>query len=146
MSDVLIGTDGSEDAGRALDVAIELARQTGDRLLIVAVWQVPPGEFGVPYGGYVSADVWEQYRKHGEDSLARAREKAEAAGVSVETTLLEGSPAAELCAFAKERGVRMIVVGTHGWGRVMGALFGSVSSAVLHKANCPVLVVPPPRD
>jgi len=146
VSEILIGTDGSEDAERALDVAIELARQTGDRLLIVAVWQIPAGEFGIPYAGYVSPDVWDEYRKHGEDSLARARAKAERAGVAAETTLLEGSPAGELCALAKERGVRLIVVGTHGWGRVMGALFGSVSTAVLHKAPCPVLVVPPPRD
>ena len=35
----------------------------------------------------------------------------------------------------------MIVLGAHGWGTVKRILFGSVSTAVLHHASCPVLIV-----
>jgi nucleotide-binding universal stress UspA family protein len=37
----------------------------------------------------------------------------------------------------------MIVIGTHGHGPAMGALLGSVSNGLLHKAKVPVVVVPP---
>ncbi|HEY5099822.1 MAG TPA: universal stress protein, partial [Gaiellaceae bacterium] len=40
-----------------------------------------------------------------------------------------------------ERGVRLIVVGAHGWGRVGRVIHGSVSEYVLHHADAPVLVV-----
>jgi nucleotide-binding universal stress UspA family protein len=146
MTEILIATDGSEDAMRALDAAIELAAATGDSLVAVAVWQIPPGEFGIPYGGYVGPDVWDAYRAHADTAVQQAAERARAAGVETDPVVLEGAPAPAIVDFAKERRVRMIVVGTHGWGSVKGALFGSVSRGVLHRATCPVVVVPPPRE
>ena len=40
------------------------------------------------------------------------------------------------------RKARIIVVGAHGWGAMRSGLHGSVSTAVVHLARCPVLVVP----
>jgi nucleotide-binding universal stress UspA family protein len=54
----------------------------------------------------------------------------------------QGDACDEICAAAEEAGAGMIVLGAHGWGAVRRMLFGSVSSAVLHHASCPVLVVP----
>ncbi len=62
--------------------------------------------------------------------------------VEVEEQLVRG-PAVQALVTASER-ASLLVVGTHGHGPAMGALLGSVSHGVLHKAKVPVVVVPPP--
>ena len=49
-----------------------------------------------------------------------------------------------LASIATEFNAQLIVVGTRGQGRLVGALLGSVAQGLLHSAACPVLVVPPP--
>ena len=61
--------------------------------------------------------------------------------VEVEERLVR-SPAVQALVTASDRAA-MIVVGTHGHGPAMGALLGSVSNGLLHKAKVPVVVVPP---
>ena len=55
--------------------------------------------------------------------------------------MLRGFPVDEICLAAEKYDPRFLVVGSHGWGAVKRALFGSVSTGVLHHAKCPVLVV-----
>jgi nucleotide-binding universal stress UspA family protein len=52
-----------------------------------------------------------------------------------------GSPAAEIVKYARESGVDLIVMGTHGRGFVAHALLGSVAEKVVRTAPCPVLTV-----
>jgi len=52
-----------------------------------------------------------------------------------------GIPVDEICLAAETYTPRFLVVGSHGWGVVKRAVFGSVSTGVLHRAKCPVLVV-----
>jgi nucleotide-binding universal stress UspA family protein len=65
--------------------------------------------------------------------------------VKAETVRRHGSAVGEICAVARERKPRLIVVGSHGWGAIGGALFGSVANGLLHAAPCPILVVPEPK-
>jgi nucleotide-binding universal stress UspA family protein len=60
---------------------------------------------------------------------------------NLERRILEGRPAAELCALAEELGARAIVMGSRGRGGVRRALLGSVSDHVVRNAPCPVVVV-----
>ena len=143
MAEILVATDGSEGAARALAVAIELAREIRDRIVVVAVWQIPTVDFG--FGGYIAAEVFDELRANAEETVARAADEARRAGVEAETVVLEGAPAMEICRLARERGSRLIVVGSHGWSAVMRLMMGSVSSGVVHHAPCPVLVVPSER-
>jgi nucleotide-binding universal stress UspA family protein len=55
--------------------------------------------------------------------------------------VLRGFPVEEICLAAEKYDPRFLVVGSHGWGAVKRALFGSVSTGVQHHAKCPVLVV-----
>jgi nucleotide-binding universal stress UspA family protein len=52
-----------------------------------------------------------------------------------------GSTAETLVAYGEERGVDLIVVGSHGHGALAGTLLGRVSRSVVHKSTRPVLVV-----
>ena len=62
----------------------------------------------------------------------------------MEFQILEGNAADRVVQFARDRNAPLIVVGSRGLGAVAGAVLGSVSTAIIHRADRPVLVVPTP--
>ena len=76
-----------------------------------------------------------------EETLAQVLAVADEAGVVCEAVHAAGSVPEEICRTAARRKARMIVIGAHGWGPLRRVLHGSVSTAVVHEARCPVLVV-----
>jgi nucleotide-binding universal stress UspA family protein len=138
---ILVATDGSQPANAATRFAFELAIATGDRILFVTAWQELRGDFGIPLH-HLMPELIEVERDRANDVLIAAAAVAEAAGVEAETLLRHGAAVDEICTVARARHPRMIVLGSHGWGSVARAIFGSVSTGVLHHAPCPVLVVP----
>lgn len=141
---ILVATDGSDPAKAAAEVAFELARASGDTLLFVTVWRELRGDFGLPYGTLIAPDAADIERNWAHQALAAAAAQAREAGLEAETVCRHGKPAREIVEVARERGVRLIVIGSHGFGPIEGTLFGSVSTGVLSRAPCPVLVVPTP--
>jgi nucleotide-binding universal stress UspA family protein len=140
MSRILLATDGSPSAQRATREAVELAAATGWPLTIATVWQLPAT--GLAYEPLLyTPEVEETVRGRAQQALDEAAAVAREAGVEPEQRLLEGLAADEICALAADRAATLVVVGSHGWGRMRRLLFGSVSGAVLHHAPCPVLVV-----
>ena len=140
MARILLATDGSPSAGQATDEAISLACATGWPLTIVTVWHVPMTGFA--YEPLVAVpEVADSVKERARRALAAAVDSAHAAGLEPEALLVEGLPADEICALARTQEATLVVVGSHGWGRVQRLLFGSVSGGVLHHAACPVLVV-----
>jgi nucleotide-binding universal stress UspA family protein len=145
MGTIVAATDGSRAAVAALDEAIALASETGDELAVITVWRALQGDFGLAYpSAALLNELLDAERQHAEDALATARERAVAAGVVANTTLVTGDPAEEICAHAARLGARLIAIGTHGYGAVVSLLVGSVSSSVIRRAPCPVLVVHTP--
>lgn len=141
MQPILLATDGSPNAADAGARAIELAGALGATLVIATVWQVsyePMGMFG-PVIPDLDSVGGEQAKEVVERAAALARE----AGVECETVVRRGYPAQELCSIADAEDAQLIVLGSHGWGAMRRAIFGSVSTSVLHHAGRPVLVVPP---
>jgi nucleotide-binding universal stress UspA family protein len=146
MSLIVVATDGSPAAGAALDEAIRLAQATGDTVAVLAVWRALQGDFGLPYpSAALLGELLDAEHAYAERMLAEARGRAIAAGVEVETVLQAGDPAERICAFAEEREARLIAIGTHGYRPALALLTGSVSTAVIRRAPCPVLVVREPE-
>jgi nucleotide-binding universal stress UspA family protein len=143
MKPVLLATDGSPTAEQAAASATELARLLETELVVVTVWNIPyPAvAFGspVPMNGELAKLSEEEARR----ANAQASTRAEEAGVETRSLVLRGSPVEEICLAAESTDAQLLVLGSHGWGVVRRALFGSVSTGVLHRAPCPVLVVPP---
>jgi len=145
---IVLATDGSPSAAEAILEAVELARTLDAPLVVVAV-DHPPLIAGA--GSYGYAELWAEVRavEHTriEDALEQACAVAEEAGVASEPVHASDKlPVSDqICRLALARAAQMIVVGAHGWGAVGRVLHGSVSSAVVHEARCPVLVVPSPR-
>lgn len=130
-------TDGSELADVALEHVRELAKIHSSRIVAVHANEVIPGRAG---NAPVLADEPDIHEK-----IAGQVEELRAAGFDAELEVCTGTePIATLverAAFGVDADV--IVVGTHGRGRVSAALMGSVAKGLCHTARRPVLVVPP---
>ena len=141
MKPILLATDGSPIAAEAGAKAIELAQALDAPLVIATVWQITyePIAFGF---APVVPDLDQVGHKQALVVVDEAAAAARAARLEVETVVRRGFPAQEICALADEEDARLIVLGSHGWGAMRRAIFGSVSTSVLHHARRPVLVVP----
>jgi nucleotide-binding universal stress UspA family protein len=140
---ILFATDGSPSAAEAQREALELARLTGAPLVAVSVAHVTLPAVGYSGYGYsnVVSELMEAEHKRVEKLLAELAEAADKAGVTCSTVTAEGVAAEEICRVASEHDAQLIVVGSHGWGAAKRLLSGSVSTALVHTAPCPVLVV-----
>lgn len=141
MKPIVLATDGSPSAAEATLQAVEFARVLDAPLVAVAVEHV-----NIPsYGYYGYAEILSEARKmestHVDQTLTQVKMVAAEAGVECDVVHGSGLVADAITTVARQRNARMIVIGAHGWGPVQRALHGSVSTAVMHDAPCPVLVV-----
>ena len=136
---IVIATDGSEGAEGAAVAGARLARRLGTMAVLVYV-RPSLGQLGDPY----YQEKLSEQMAHARVALGRAHGLVVQEGVDVEEEILEGSAADRVVEFARDRNASLIVVGSRGLGAVAGALLGSVSSAIIHRADRPVLVVPRP--
>lgn len=118
-STVLVGTDGSDTATRAVRRAAEVAAAAQARLLVAFV--------GDP--------------QRGPDVLARALAAVAGTVPPAETRLLTGDPADALLGLADVEQVDLVVVGNKGMAGAQRFLLGSVPNKISHRAQCDVLVV-----
>lgn len=141
MKPIVLATDGSPSAAEATLSAVELAKALGAPLVAVSVEHVLVPAYG--YFGYsdVVAELTKMERAHVRGTLEQTRTIAAEAGLACETVPCSGPVSDAICRTAREVDARLIVVGARGWGPIGRALHGSVSTAVLHEAHCPVLVV-----
>jgi nucleotide-binding universal stress UspA family protein len=142
---IVLATDGSPSAAEATLEAIALARALDAHLVVVSVDHPVSIGGGAFYGyGEIIAELRKAEHERTEEALSEACAAAKDAGVVCEPVhAADGAVAAdEICHVASSRGALMIVIGTHGWSPIKRVLHGSVSTAVVHEAHCPVLVVP----
>jgi nucleotide-binding universal stress UspA family protein len=132
---VVVGYDDSPPSRAALAYAARRA-SNGGRVIAVYAFQPAPDWLGTPH--YQRA--LDAYQAQGRE-LLRSLDEKDDLGAELATSLLEGPPARAIIAAADARDADEIVVGSRGFGRIRGVL-GSVSHAVLHEADRPVVVIP----
>ncbi len=134
----VVGVDGSEASVEALRQAQRLAAPVGAKVLATAYWDDPQ-----VYAGYVAMGI-DRFEERVEMVLNEALEKAfgEHLPPNVIPRVVRGHPRDSL--IDASRHADMIVVGRRGHGGFGGMLLGSVSSACVAHAHCPVLVVHTP--
>lgn len=135
---LVVGYDGSPCAHAAFDAAVDLALNTGDKL-IVAFGYEPPVGYGEEVGSHREA-----VRRHGEKVTAEAMARADELGVEAELALVPEQAVEALESLAEEHDARAIVVGSYGESPLRGAILGSTPHRLLHGATRPVIVVPVP--
>jgi nucleotide-binding universal stress UspA family protein len=143
MKTVMLATDGSPTAEKATATAIDLALELNTDLVIVSVWDIPYAPYSAMGFAPVSmnAEFAKLEEKEAAKAAAEAAARAEEAGVETRISVVRGFPVDAICEAADRFAPLFLVIGSHGWGVVKRALFGSVSTGVLHHAPCPVLVV-----
>lgn len=142
MRRIMVATDGSSGADRAVDVAAEIARALSGNLLIVSVADSQAFEEAqqlVRTEGSVG-DVVEALTTQ---TLKAAEARARHFGVSqIELRVGWGDVTRSLIDIAKDGPVDMIVVGRRGRGQLAGLLLGSVSQKLVSLAPCAIVVAP----
>lgn len=136
---ILFPTDFSEASTAAFQYAVEYARGSAGRLLIVHV-QEPTHPL---IGGEIA------YVPPMETDLARIKTMLQnivpaSPRLDYSHRLLQGDPASEIVNLAKAEHVDLIVLGTHGRTGLERLLLGSTAEQVLRRAPCPVLAVKKP--
>jgi nucleotide-binding universal stress UspA family protein len=145
---IVVGTDGSEGASKAVLAAAELAATQPEAVLHIVTVQKPLSPSALAAGEMAASApiaaerTWEEEIKEElETTLARAAETAaRACDTRIETHARFGSPAEVLCDVADHLGADLIVVGNRGMqgGR---RFLGSVPNTISHHAPCSVLIV-----
>ncbi len=167
---ILVPTDGSDHAGKAVDLASEIAGKYGAKLVLLYVmWRGPSLEelrasidmdqlsesardeldpARHPIAEHMSSAFMppvvskRTLEEIGKQVLARARRTAEAKGVRAPSlVLLNGDPARAIVGTAQKEKVDLIALGCRGLGSVEGLLAGSVSYKVNHTARRSCLIV-----
>ena len=144
FASIVVGTDGSETAQKAVAAAIDLAGPAGATLELVCAYEPIPAQPGRAAGApHVPADAqWAiNQREEVDATLAAAADAARTAGVEPRTYAREGDPADAILDVAEERGADLIVVGNKGLTGAKRFLLGSVPNKVSHHAPCSVLIV-----
>lgn len=129
---ILVAVDGSPDAAAALERAATLAR---DQNALITLLMVAPGPAGAPPvgEGLEPVDYYAKIMREATDSLPE--------DVGVRTRIEHGDPATTILELASSEDHDLIVMGSHGHGRIHRALLGSVSEGVLRKSAVPLMLM-----
>lgn len=144
-SRIIVAVDSSHASNHALDEAVKIAKASNATLRIIHVLDDLSISLAAnPYAGYYTGELIETMRRRGEKLLEQASAQATAAGVPVETILVDdlGLPVEErIIEAAREWCADLIVMGTHGRRGVKRAMLGSSAEGVLRTSPVPVLLV-----
>jgi nucleotide-binding universal stress UspA family protein len=137
---VLVPTDGSEAADRALARGIDLARAFDGSVHVLYV--VEP----LQTAEYDAGAIYDALRTEGERATEAAAERVREAGLPVETAVEVGVPHTTILEYADAHGADLVVMGTHGRTGLDRYLLGSVTEKVVRLSDVPVLTVRTARE
>lgn len=152
INHILVPTDGSEGALHAAELAGNLARSLDAKVTLLYVqdedlvlshaW----GAGNIPGGGPDGSNSVEQVRSSlekyvHENELAATAEALGKLSKATDAIVTWGHVSEEICRYATNHNVDLIVIGSHGRSGLKRAFLGSVSQAVANQATCPVTIV-----
>jgi nucleotide-binding universal stress UspA family protein len=139
---ILIPVDFSESSERSLSVGIFIAkRQNADVILLYVqenITSFQPVEVLLP-GISLPQDLYVLMTKRITDLALKISNET---GIKVTYKILIGQPFEQVCLFAGEQQVSLIVIGTHGTSGIRRFFMGSEAYRIVKMAPCPVLTIP----
>jgi nucleotide-binding universal stress UspA family protein len=139
---ILIPTDGSELAERAVTNGLSLAKSLGAKVTVIIVEESFSFlDLSAPGAFQEFAKLTEQVKKRAASVLNRVANAAKQASVSCDTIQVEDAqPHRAIIATATDRGCDLIVMASHGRSGLSALVLGSVTNKVLTHTKTPVLV------
>ena len=132
---ILVPIDGSKNSLKGLDQAISIARECHAKITGLYVIPFFPRNLGdalIPY--YLIPE------KEAKKFMNEAKKRAAKKGILFQSKIVRGSPTSEILDMSKKR-FDMLVIGSRGRGSAKEVFLGSVSNAIVHKSQIPVMVV-----
>ena len=139
---IIVPVDFSSCSREGLQYAIGLANEFGARIILLHA----------TYLGYIYSSegtaiydvpaLQKAARENAERKMRKLVQSVNFGGAKFETVFTEGSPVLDICAFAKDHDVDLIITSTHGLTGFQHVLIGSIAEHVVRHAACSVLVVP----
>jgi len=135
--EIVVGIGGDGSGFQAARTAARVAHLMGVPMVLVFGYEASP--LG-PRGGPLEDEI----AHVGQEAIAAIRDELQAArpGLAIEVEMVQDRPVEALIRVAEARQAEAIVVGHGGRGPLRGALLGSVTYEIVHRAPFPVLVVP----
>lgn len=139
---IVVGTDGSETAGRAVAKATALAGAVGAELIVVSAYS-SRGPGGVPSAGVTLDSGWVAAAHSVAETTAEdAAKAARDAGVAEVTALaVSGDPAEVLIKVTVDESADLLVVGSKGMQSTARFLLGPIANKVSRRVPCDLLIV-----
>lgn len=145
LKKLLVPTDFSEPSKKAFIYAVRLAQRNNSSVILFHVFESP--EFVRQLPEHFSSESNEEIRKlfdaarrQSEERLVTLSRDVQESDVKIEILQRLGTPYEEIVKVAKERGVDLIVIATHGYTGLKHFLLGSTAERVVNVSPCPVLV------
>jgi nucleotide-binding universal stress UspA family protein len=148
---ILVAFDKCPEGKYVFEVSLNLAKVSNASLMLLHILSKDSKDSHVHSAvssvGSTSESVdtsrqkWKQFGQDSLDFLKSHVQQAQAEGVKAEFMQMDGHPGKTICAFAKEWGADLIVVGRRGYSAAEEMFLGSVSSYVIHQSHCSVHVV-----
>ncbi len=143
---IVVGTDGSDSAQRAVDEAVRVAKALDAEIHLVSAFEPLRGARieGAPTA---AAKVWAPLPDaRVEATLSEAVAHVRLTGVPVSSHAVQKDPADALIEIAERTSARLIVVGNKGMHSARRFVLGNVPNKVSHQARCNVLIVATDRE
>ena len=135
---VTVAFDGSKNALRAMDKAIQIAKPADATITAVYVIGTPILKRGLYNITNIQRNVAKQ---KAEEILGRAQGRAKLSKAKFKSKIICGVPSTALTKFVEKEKSDILVVGARGLSGAKAVFLGSVSNHILHASKVPVLVV-----
>ena len=145
---VIVPLDGSKLAEEALPLGISLAQKAPSAGVVQLVQVIPSRDqtfnyITTPDGTMMPIDIIETFRANAQRYLEQKKNQLVKAGITVETTIIEGDVGPAIADFANQEEAAYLVMSTHGRGGLSRWMLGSVTDQVLHLSERPLLIIRP---
>lgn len=144
MNNILVPVDFSDTAANAVRYALQFAARQGQPAIKVVYVFMP--QVDSEYPNFIPPMTEFSKLRHQmlDEFIAGIENTGAVSGVAIEKEVWVGFPADEIIKHSHEQD--LIIMGTTGEGGILNKVFGSVSSAVAQRADCPVILVPTEAD
>ena len=136
MKKIIVPTDFSDNAQKALDLAVQMASKSDAQLLVFNAYDLPYSQ------NVMTTSLLDIMKSNSEEGLADIVKGLENKGVNFSTESRLGNPIRSVKDLVNREEADLVILGTRGASGIEEVLIGSNAASILHAVDCPVLAVP----
>ena len=143
---MIVAVDFSDHTAKVIETALEMAKALQSRVYVIHVAAPDPAFVGYEVGPQHVRYWRAEELRHEHQDLAQFRERFESLGLTATALLVAGATAEKLVEECSRLGATLIILGTHGHGKLHELLMGSTAKGVIAHTHVPTLLIPHTGD